>query len=109
VERLGMRRLIKPDQARFSPEQYAWAVEAIAKRVLPDRPCLTQALALLLLLRRQGYTAELRIGVRPSEDKHLDAHAWIESEGRILIGRTADLSEYTPLPRLEDYGQRGHR
>ena len=69
---------------------------------------MTRALALMLLLRRRGYPAELRIGVRPSGEDRLDAHAWVEGEGRILIGQIASLSEYTPLPKLEDFAdQRG--
>jgi hypothetical protein len=103
VERLATRPASKAGPSRFTPDQFAWAVEALSKRALPDRPCLTQALALMLLLRRHGYPAELRIGVRPCDDARLDAHAWIESEGRVLIGRIPDLAEYAPLPRLESF------
>ncbi len=45
--------------------------------------CLRQALVLWFLLRRRGVPADLRIGVRKNVDR-LEAHAWIESDGRIL-------------------------
>jgi hypothetical protein len=109
VERLSLRRPVRPAKSRFSTTQLAWAVQAVSKRILPDRPCLTQALALLLLLRRQGFPAELRIGVRQSGADRLDAHAWVESDGRIVIGRVVDLPEYTPLPKLEEFRMRPKR
>jgi hypothetical protein len=85
---------------RPSPERIAWAVR-VASRGLPAATCLSQALAVRALLLRQGYPAQLRIGVAKGETGQLDAHAWVESEGRIVIGGAQDLSRYTPLPSLE--------
>jgi hypothetical protein len=66
--------------------------------------CLRQSLALLFLLRRRGWPAELRIGVRREGDG-LDAHAWVELEGFALndiaeaAGRFAPLDgSYSPQP-----------
>lgn len=56
--------------------------------------CLPQSLALQALLRRQGLSAELRIGVRRADGK-LQAHAWVEHAGSPL-GETAP---YLPLGR----------
>lgn len=65
----------------------AWAAQAVGRRFLPERPCLTQALVLqYLLLRRGDDTAELHIGVTKGEDGSLEAHAWVERDGRVLIG-----------------------
>lgn len=47
--------------------------------------CLRQALVLWFLLRRRGMPAELRIGVRKTAEG-LEAHAWVESDGRVLDG-----------------------
>ena len=45
--------------------------------------CLSQSLTLLWLLRSQGLTGELRIGVR-KEAGRLLAHAWVEHRGKPL-------------------------
>jgi hypothetical protein len=45
--------------------------------------CLTRSLLLNWLLRRRGMRSEFRIGVRMT-DGRLDAHAWVEYEGRPL-------------------------
>jgi hypothetical protein len=51
-------------------------------RVGPWRPrCLYRSLVLYALLRKQGESAELVIGLRPSA-RTPDAHAWVEIGGR---------------------------
>jgi hypothetical protein len=64
--------------------QVVWAVIA-ASRWIPKATCLTQALAAQCLLKRNGHPAMLRLGVR-KEGERLAAHAWLESQGRIVIG-----------------------
>lgn len=70
-------------------------VEAAARVLAPGRPCLPQALACHVLLRRAGQPATLFIGVRrpgererseTSASRTLDAHAWVESKGRVVAG-----------------------
>lgn len=76
----------------------AWAANAVGHRFLPNRPCLTQALVLqYLLLRRGDESAELHIGVAKGQEGELLAHAWIERNGRVLIGGTASPHKYQPL------------
>jgi len=45
--------------------------------------CLEESLTLWHLLRKQGYAAKLRIGVRKTAEK-IEAHAWVEHEGAAL-------------------------
>ena len=45
--------------------------------------CLEESLALLWLLGETGIAAELRIGVRKTQEK-FEAHAWVEYEGKAL-------------------------
>ena len=85
---------------QFSSDRIAWAVIAASRYVLGDKPCLTQALAAQLLLKRQGYPASLRIGVSRTAEKQLQAHAWVESKDRVVVG-AGELSRYTPLPALD--------
>ena len=81
-----------------SIERVVWGV-SVASRYVPFATCLTQAMAAYLLLARCGHTT-LRIGVA-SEKGQFKAHAWLESEGKIIIGGSNDLSQYTLLPLHE--------
>jgi len=65
---------------------------------VPAASCLTQALAMLVLLDWFGHSSELRIGVAKNGADRLKAHAWVECEGKIVIGRRMDLSRFTVLP-----------
>lgn len=74
-----------------------WAVATAARRI-PAATCLTQALAAQYLLRRRGLEADLRIGVARAAGEPLEAHAWVESRGQVVVGGVA--RPYTPLPSL---------
>ena len=90
---------------QFSSDRIAWAVVAAGRYVVRDKPCLTQALAAQLLLKRRGYPASLRIGVARSEGKQLEAHAWVESGNGMVIVGGGELSRYTPLPAFDEEQQ----
>jgi hypothetical protein len=79
----------------------AWAV-TVASRYVPAATCLTQALTTQVLLGQQGHAATLRIGVARSEGGHLQAHAWVEYQGRVVIGGIEAPARFTPLPPLEE-------
>jgi hypothetical protein len=80
---------------RASVQDLAWSVTA-AGRVLRST-CLADALALQYLLVREGYPAGLRIGVAKTPAGDLEAHAWLESGGRVLIGGPQS-ARFTALP-----------
>lgn len=75
-----------------------WTVTGVARR-LPSITCLVQALAAQTMLRRRGYTPALRLGVRAgAEDvKLIEAHAWLECEGTIVVGQIDNLADYSML------------
>jgi hypothetical protein len=77
-----------------------WAI-GVASRSIPSATCLTQALAAQVLLVRHGYPAQIRIGVTKDLRGHLGAHAWVESQGRIVIGDLPNLAHYKVLSPLE--------
>lgn len=74
----------------------------LAARVLPWRPaCLERSMALRYLLRRRGYAARLRIGVRKrgetaeessNSTAAIEAHAWVEVDGEV-VGDRADVDQ----------------
>lgn len=80
-----------------------WAVES-ASRYMPGVKCLARALVTQMLLSQYGYPHDLRIGVAKGATGHLEAHAWVESQGKVVMGRLTNLSRYMPLPSLEREG-----
>jgi hypothetical protein len=74
-----------------------WAV-AVASRYVPVATCLTRALAGEVLLKQHRAPARLRIGVMKNQRGAFQAHAWIESQGQVVIGNVPDLAGFTELP-----------
>jgi hypothetical protein len=74
----------------------AQLVEIAARHGLYRANCLHQSLALFSLLRRTGLPAQLKIGVLPGAEP-LQAHAWVELDGKTL---GTDTAEYQPFPHL---------
>jgi hypothetical protein len=66
-------------------------------RYVPYASCLTQALATRTLLQMKGQSSQLKIGVDKDEDNKLMAHAWIEVDGRIIIGKVMHHQRYAVL------------
>ena len=90
--------------SRYEPKvvkKVIWAVNLTGAHIPLFRNCLNRALAAQALLNRRGQPVTLRIGVGRGEEGEFRAHAWIESEGRVVLGRLDDLHLYTPLPPLE--------
>jgi hypothetical protein len=81
----------------IGPDRLAWAV-TVASRYVPGATCLTQALAAQVLLGRRGHQTRLHIGVRKGEESDLQAHAWLECSGRVVIGES-NVECYSPLLR----------
>jgi hypothetical protein len=73
------------------------AVDVVGRYLFPDGPCLPQALVAHVLLRRAPLPAHLRIGTRLNAAGSVEAHAWVENGGRVVMGDLADLDSYTPL------------
>lgn len=69
---------------------------AFASRYVPCASCLTQALAARKLLRRYGQNADLKIGVA-KVNGNFEAHAWLEMDGRIVLGKQSGHSRYAVL------------
>jgi Transglutaminase-like superfamily len=94
----------RPDEGHFPSESGAWALQA-ASRYVPRATCLTQAMAGQLLLGLNGTPSSVRIGVAKHGEGNFEAHAWLESGGRILIGgvdadqRYACLMAFNPWER----------
>ena len=60
--------------------------------------CLEESLGLWYLLRTQGISPQLRIGVRKTNGK-FEAHAWVEHNGEALNQPEATHQHYAPFER----------
>ena len=78
-----------------NPERLIWAVTATARHV-PGATCLTQALTAQMLYGSQGISAITRFGVLRGESGRLEAHAWLEAGGKIVLG-ASEPGKFTPL------------
>jgi hypothetical protein len=100
VRRLLTPRRLGARSAVITTERVQWAVEH-AQRVIPDATCLPQAVTAEALLTRAGHPVLLRIGVMRTAAGRFLAHAWAESEGRIVVGDLPKgLGEFSHLPPL---------
>src|SRR5438128_5621288 len=61
----------------------------IAARYVPGATCLVQALVGRDVLHGVGESAEIRLGVAKNDAAIFEAHAWLEGEGRVLLGGSA--------------------
>ena len=82
-----------------NPECIAWAV-IVASRWVFRSTCLVQALAAQALFANEGVPSTLHIGVRKGEQSSINAHAWVEVEGKIIIGGVDRIS-YKKLVSLQ--------
>ena len=69
---------------KVPPEQIARDV-GLAARLVPRATCLVQVLAAEWLIVRGGTSAAVRFGVARA-GAGLEAHAWLESGGRVILG-----------------------
>jgi hypothetical protein len=71
-------------------------------RYVPVATCLTQALVTITMLEQAGLPGSLRIGVARSEAGKIEAHAWVESMGKVILGGThVDIKRFTVLHPVE--------
>jgi hypothetical protein len=76
-------------------ERAAWCIQS-ASRWVWRTTCLVQAYALQWVLARHGILVQVRIGVKRATSGKMEAHAWVESEGKVLLG-DHDLESFQPL------------
>ena len=66
------------------------------RQYIPGANCLIQALATRAVLAHYGQRSNIRLGVVKSEVS-IDAHAWVEVDGRVIIGRNPNAQRYSVL------------
>lgn len=96
-------RARRMSRAAVSLERLVWILGAAGTLLPGKRTCLVRALAGRLLVAGEGYAPTLRLGVARDTDGRLDAHAWLECDGRVLVGADG-LDRYTPFPAHTNAG-----
>lgn len=92
---------MRPDPARLRDPDFASECAAAIVRMsryVPRATCLVQAHTLRFLMQKHGLPVDMRIGVQKHGDE-LSAHAWVESEGAVILGRVRGLARYNVLSR----------
>jgi len=86
-----MRRPTGPacELERVRIRRVGWAVEAASRRI-PRATCLTQSMTTQVMLGRLGQASELHLGVARKPDGQFEAHAWVETQGRVINGGTVE-------------------
>lgn len=87
--------------SRRTVGKVVWAVNTSSRFMPGHVKCLARALVTQVLICRRGYEPELKIGVAKAEDHSLEAHAWVELQGQVIMGFVKDLSRFTPMPSFE--------
>jgi hypothetical protein len=72
----------------------------VTSRYVPQASCLTQALAAQTLLAKAGQRSQLRVGVTHKDGK-VEAHAWVQVDGRVVIGGRESVARFSAFPTLE--------
>lgn len=80
----------------------AGMVMCAARRCPLGSTCLTRALVARLLFSRSGYDSRLCIGAARGPQGEFEAHAWLESNGRVILGGDEeDVHRYRAFDRVD--------
>jgi len=79
--------------------QVAWAIRSVGRRLPGSTSCLAEALSAAVMLRARGHAPEVRFGIKRRENRArpLAAHAWVECDGRVVVGQIENLDDYAVL------------
>ena len=90
-----------PEQTNQVVRQVIWSVEKSARLMPGGAKCLAKALTTQVLMERRGCDCAFKIGVAKTDKGELEAHAWIEKDGQVIMGMLPDLDRFKSLPPLE--------
>jgi len=98
IQRLsGKLGRIKRDRCGQATTSEIVSAIRLASRYVPRATCLVQAFAAQILLGWHGHAGKVHIGVARDGKLGFRAHAWVESQGRVIIGESDELASYSPM------------
>ena len=83
-----------------APAQVAWAVETARRWVPGEYKCLPTAYTAHWLLHRHGHASTIHVGVARDAEGKVEAHAWVDCDGRTVVGEVADMERFVAFPAL---------
>ena len=96
-ERLAAGPSATPDQPSSEfLERVGFAVRAAANNVPWRSNCFPQAIAARMLLRRQGYSTKIHLGVESDGEGDIAGHAWLTCGETVVVGGD-DPERYTVM------------
>ena len=96
-ERLAANPNATADQPRLEfLERVGFSVRAAANNVPWLSNCFPQAIAARMLLRRQGYSTTIHLGVEKGGNGDIAGHAWLTCGETVVVGGE-DLERYTVM------------
>ncbi len=84
----------------LEPEELSISV-ARAARLVPRSYCLAQAVTLRWLSLAAGIPMKVVIGAGRLNENRLQAHAWVEHEGRVVHGASESLTNLRRFTRFQ--------
>lgn len=87
---------LPPYEPITQPNLVPWAVTAVDSTLPISFSCLMQALVAESIFSTHGYSSRVCFGVT-TDNGDLSAHAWVEQDGRVVLGELEDLSQYQRL------------
>lgn len=97
-------QILKPADSQITTRSIAQVINRSSRFCPGTVMCLAKALATNTLMNIYGFPSQLHIGVAKGQDNRLEAHAWVEAEGKVVVGYLPDLSRfkamYSPGERL---------
>lgn len=91
-----------PLEKRATANQVVWAAVSAGRHCPIGTTCLATALVAQAMMQHHGYEAKLRIGVRRDGKGAFAAHAWLEREGKVIVGGPAEVvAAYAVMPEME--------
>jgi hypothetical protein len=99
---LALTRRLSVPRARRAPGTVDDVVRAVVRAAtrVPRATCLTRAIATSVMLGRRGQPASILFGVARDPRGKLVAHAWVESDGRIVVGGATSPRRYASFPAV---------
>lgn len=98
-----LEKIAQPKQNKqVSIYKIIWAITMISPHI-PGVKCLARALAAQVMLSRQEYPNQLRIGVGKDKQGQFIAHAWVENRGRTVIGGIGNMTKHYQVMSLPEW------
>lgn len=93
------RRSVKPVRAQMSGATVQQLLHGVARarRLVPQDTALIEALAAQRVLARHGHHSTVHVGI--ADNATLNAHAWLQCQGQVIVGWRPDLKNYPPLSK----------